>query len=171
MTTVSSRNVTSSSSVIVMKDRLPTATCLSAKPRQLTTRVALAGTVILNCPSMSVTVPLLELPATTTAAPTTGAPAPSTTFPLSERFCAKALPGHNTSAVAIRMEAATFKKCFNIGPIDKKIKYGVAFLQIYQLGDKEKYKNPSLNINLRSFDKQEAFYRHEQKNDRPDRPL
>ena len=50
-------------------------------------------------------------------------------------------------------------------------KYGVAFLQIYQLGDKEKYKNPSLNINLRSFDRQEAFYRHEQKNDRPDRPL
>ena len=29
------------------------------------------------------------------------------------------------------------------------------------MGDKEKYKNPSLNINLRSFDRQEAFYRHE----------
>jgi hypothetical protein len=57
-----------------------------------------------------------------TAAPTTGAPVPSTTFPLRARFCAKALPEHSTSIATTITEAATFKKCLNIGLIGKKIK-------------------------------------------------
>jgi hypothetical protein len=101
---------------------------------------------------MSVTVPLLELPATMTAAPTTGAPVPSTTFPLRARFCAKALPEHSTSIATTITEAATFKKCLNIGLIGKKIKKNYChFLQSYLLDKKEDKKNSSLNINLRSF--------------------
>jgi hypothetical protein len=100
---------------------------------------------------MSVTVPLLELPATMTAAPTTGAPVPSTTFPLRERFCAKALPEHNTNAAVTIKETTAFKKSFNIGQTGKKNKKHVAYLQIYRLGKRINKKNPSLIINLRSF--------------------